>query len=99
MRMWIGQGVNQARTLMLGMLIVAFTFAVLVPGLLSLTAIVPRAGGGAAGAGVLLAATLALMLGGPIVMLMILDWLCRHVVTDRPGKFGPKVPTVGKCDA
>jgi hypothetical protein len=36
------------------------------------------------------------MLIGSVVILVILDRFSHHVVADRPGKFGPKVPTVGK---
>jgi hypothetical protein len=34
--------------------------------------------------------------GGAVVILIVLDWISRRVVADRPGKFGAKVTTVGK---
>ena len=43
MRVWIGEGINQARTLMLAMLIVGFTVAVLVPTCFLLSVKAPRA--------------------------------------------------------
>jgi hypothetical protein len=36
------------------------------------------------------------MFVGPLMILVVLDSISRRVVADRPGKFGPKVPTVGK---
>jgi hypothetical protein len=96
MRVWVGEGVNRARTLLLGMLIVGFTIGVLGP------LCVWLATGGsrhadtpfqalAVGAGVL-----GLSIIGPIVMLFIVDWLSRRVVAERPSKLGPKVSAVGK---
>ncbi len=39
------------------------------------------------------------MFAGPVIILLILDMISRRVIADSPGKFGPKVPTVGKWDA
>jgi hypothetical protein len=39
------------------------------------------------------------MFGGPVIILVVLDWFSRRVVADRPGKFGAKVPTVGKWNS
>jgi hypothetical protein len=39
------------------------------------------------------------LFGGPVVILVVLDQLSRHVVADTPGKFGPKEPTVGKWNS
>ena len=36
---------------------------------------------------------------GPLVILLVLDWISRRVIADRTGKFGPKVPTVGKWNS
>ena len=95
MRVWVGQGVNQARTLLIGMLVVGFTVGVLGPMCLWLTGRFPRAGDSQPDAvGVL--GFFGCMFGGPLAILLVLDWLSRRVVADRPGKFGPKVPTVGK---
>jgi hypothetical protein len=100
MRVWVGEGVNQARVLLLGMLVVVFSFAVLGPLGVWLAASAPNArdAGGVAQVTMVVAATLGLTLVGPIVLLSILDSLSRDVVADRPGKFGPKVPAVGKWD-
>jgi hypothetical protein len=99
MRVWIGEGINQARTLMLGMLIVGFTFAVLLPMcfLLSVTAL--RAADADQGVLTFMVVLFTFMIGGPVVILIVLDWLSRRVVADKPGKFGPKVPTVGKWNS
>jgi hypothetical protein len=100
MRVWVGEGVNQARTLLLAMLMVGFAVAVLGPFGVWLTASAPFARDGDDVVRVILfvGATIALMLLSPVIMLLILDRLSRRVVADRPGKFGPKVPTVGKWD-
>jgi hypothetical protein len=95
MRVWIGEGVNRARTLLLAMLIVGFAFLVLLPWAVWLVgALAPPA---AERAGTLfVAGLLSIMSLGAFGTLMILDWLSRCVVSASPGKFGPKVPTVGK---
>ncbi len=100
MRVWVGEGVNQARLLLLCMLLVVFTFAVLGPLGVWLAASAPNArdAGDVARVNVVVAATLISILGGAFVLLVILDGLSRRVVADRPGKFGPKVPAVGKWD-
>ncbi len=99
MRVWIGEGVNQARTLLLAMLLVGFTTVVLGPMCLFLIRRFPRARDvDADGSSGLLAlfVFLFVMFIGPVVILRVLDWFGRRVIADRPGKFGPKVPTVGK---
>jgi hypothetical protein len=96
MRVWIGEGVNQARTLLLGMLIVSFTFIVLGPLCLGLVGPRPHAGGTPESDLPFLLGLMASMFAGPVAIVLVLDWLSRRVVADRPGKFGPKVPTVGK---
>jgi hypothetical protein len=95
MRVWIGEGVNQARTLFMAMLIVIFFLVVLVPTCIWMGGrvqppaqekpIIPA-----------LVMLFVSMFAGPIVILLTLDWISRRVLADRPGKFGPKVPTVGK---
>ena len=99
MRVWIGEGINQARTLMLGMLIVGFTFFVLMPMCLWLSARAPRAADGNQGIVPLMIGLFTFVIGGPVILLVVLDWFSRRVVADRPGKFGPKVPTVGKWNS
>ena len=96
MRVGVGQGVNQARTLLLGMLIMVFAVAVLGPLCFWLAVGVPHAGDRNDGVAWFVGGMLGLMFVSPVVLLLILDWVCRHVVADRPGKFGPKVPAVGK---
>jgi hypothetical protein len=96
MRVWIGEGINEARTLMLGMLIVGFTFAVLLPICFLLSVNAPRAGDADKHVLPFLVGLFTFIIGGPVGILIVLDWLSRRVVADKPGKFGPKVPTVGK---
>jgi hypothetical protein len=101
MRVWVGEGVNQARTLLLGMLIVGFAVAVLGPMGAWLAAVAPHArdSDDVIRVSLTVGVTFGLMLIGSVVILVVLDWLSHHVVADRPGKFGPKVPTVGKWDS
>jgi hypothetical protein len=40
-----------------------------------------------------------MLFAGPVAILMILDRIDRRVVAESPGKFGPKVPSVGKWNA
>ncbi len=99
MRVWIGEGVNQARTLLMAMLVVVFTFVVLGPICVWICGRFPRA---ADSRGDDLAMSLAFfgcLFVGPVVILVVLDWIGRRVIADRPGKFGPKVPTVGKWNS
>lgn len=99
MRVWIGEGVNQARTLLLAMLIVGFMVVVVVPICVWMVRLSQRHGDNQ-GLGLLALAILMLSnFVGPVVILLVLDWLSRQVIADRPGKFGPKVSTVGKWDA
>ncbi len=96
MRVWIGEGVNQARTLMLGLLVVGFVFFVLGPMLLWIVGLAPRASDSHNSVLPILLGLYGCMIGGSVLILVVLDWLSRRVVADRPGKFGAKVPTVGK---
>lgn len=99
MRVWVGQGVNRARTLLLSMLIVAFTLGVIVPICLWLSQIVPRASAPPSGESALLVGLFGCIFAGPVVLLLILDAIGRRVIANQPGKFGPKVPSVGKWDS
>jgi hypothetical protein len=99
MRVWIGEGINRARMLMLGMLLVGFTFAVLLPMCFLLSVKAPRAADADKGILSFMIGIYSFIIGGPVVILIILDWLSRRVVADKPGKFGPKVPTVGKWNS
>ncbi len=93
MKVWIGEGLNQARLLLLGMLLAGITLTMLV--LTSLWIV-----------GKLLSASdgriykrfFVILFAGSFAVLPLLDWLSPRIVADRPGKFGPKVPTVGKWD-
>ena len=99
MRVWIGEGVNRARTLLLGMLIVGFVLLALGPMCLWLCGRFPRASKSRAIDLPPLLGLYSCLFGGPVVILVILDRVSRRVVADRPGKFGPKVPTVGKWNS
>jgi len=96
MRVWIGQGVNQARTLLLGMLIVAFSLLVLLPICVGISEQIPRASDARPNPFLSLALFVGCWFAGPVVILVILDRVSRRVIADRPAKFGPKVPAVGK---
>jgi hypothetical protein len=96
MRVWIGEGVNQARTLLLGMLIVVFTFGVLGPIAVWAVDPFPRTQDSRGAAIFLMLALFGCMFAGPVGILVVLDRISRRIIADRPGKFGPKVPTVGK---
>jgi hypothetical protein len=99
MRVWIGEGMNQARTLLLGMLVEGFVFLVLLPICLGLVSLAPRAGDSQSSVLPIMLGFYGCMIGGSVLILVVLDWLSRRVVADRPGKFGPKVPTVGKWNS
>jgi hypothetical protein len=96
MRVWIGEGVNQARTLLLGMLIVVFTFGVLGPVSIWVVGLSPRAPESRAAEISLFLACLVCQFAGPVGILVVLDRISRRIIADRPGKFGSKVPSVGK---
>jgi hypothetical protein len=96
MRVWVGKGINRARTLLMAMLLVGFTYLVLVPLSLLLVALLARQGGPPAGAFVPLLFLFGSMFVGPIAILLVLDAFSRRIVADRPAKFGPKVSAVGK---
>jgi hypothetical protein len=99
MRVWIGEGVNQARTLLMGMLIVAFAFVVLGPLSIWLVGPSPRSIDSRADLLQGLLVFFGCQFAGPVVILLFLDWIGRRVIAERPGKFGPKVPAVGKWNS
>ncbi len=101
MRIWVGEGVNQARLLLLAMLLTAFTIGVLGPLGVWLAASAPHArdSGDVTRVSVVVVATLGLIFLGAFVTLGVLDWISQRVVADRPAKFGPKVPAVGKWNS
>jgi hypothetical protein len=101
MRVWVGEGINRARTLLMAMLLVGFTIGILIPVTMVLGA---WAGRGTriedeAGPFLLMLVLFGFMFGAPVALLLLLDWISRRVIADRPGKFGAKVPTVGKWSA
>jgi len=77
-------------------LIVAFTFLVLGPFCFSL----PRMGSSGNESNIrgFLITMGGVMIGGPILLLIALDRISRHVVADTPGKFGPKAAALGKWE-
>lgn len=95
MRIWIGEGRNQARTLLRGVLIVLFTIFGLGPILLLMVASVDRASQASKGSAIL-GYLFAAMLVGPLAILIVLDKISRRVLASHPGKFGLKVPSVKK---
>jgi hypothetical protein len=97
LRVWIGEGVNQARALFLGMLVVGFALVVIMPVFLLLAPfLTPRPANPHANPFLFLGILFSLMIGGSVVILVVLDHISRRVIAERPGKFGPKVPAVGK---
>jgi hypothetical protein len=96
MRVWIGEGVNRARMLLMSMLIVAFTLAVVIPMCLSLGFIAPATAYHRGEEVLVLLMIFLCNFAGPVGILLVLDAIARRVVAALPGKFGPKVPTVGK---
>jgi hypothetical protein len=96
MRVWIGEGVNQARTLFISMLLVVFTFTVIGPICSWLVGRFPRASQSPEFDYPGVVAFCVCWFLGPFGILLIVDWISRHVVAEGPSKFGPKVPTVGK---
>jgi hypothetical protein len=98
MRVWIGEGVNQVRALLLHMLIVAFVYVVLGPWSVWLSRRFPRASDSRADDPLMMALFFGFLFAGPVLILVVLDILSRRVIANRPAKFGPKVPAVGKWD-
>jgi hypothetical protein len=98
MRIWIGEGVNQARALLTAMLIVLFVVAVLGPICVWLAGISPRANdrGSQIQQWLVLSILFGSMFVGSLGILLAVDRIGPRVIAERPGKFGPKVPTVGK---
>ena len=98
MRVWVGEGVNRAGTLLLGMLLVGFTFVAILPMSLWIAPL-PRARENPGNGHLFVLALFGFMFAGGVLILLILEWISRRVIADRPGKFGPKVPTVGKWNS
>ncbi|QEH34642.1 hypothetical protein OJF2_31830 [Aquisphaera giovannonii] len=98
MRVWIGEGVNQARSLLLGMLLTGFTYFVLGPLTFLLARIPPGEGNQVVFIPLFMLGFVACVFVAPVGILLVLDWACRKVLAERPAKFGPKVPAVGKWD-
>jgi hypothetical protein len=98
LRIWIGEGMNQARTLLLGLLILLFTVFGIGPLLVLLSANFDRSSGPGMHAFIAWAGLLAATFAGPITILIVLDRISRRVLATHPGKYGPKVPSLKKWD-
>lgn len=96
MRVWIGQGINQARTLLMCMLIAGFALLVMMPTFVFLPGMLPRPADKPGSGLLFMTGFLGCLFGAPITILVILDFLARRIVAAHPGKFGPKVASVGK---
>jgi hypothetical protein len=98
MKVWVGRGINQARTLLCAMLIVGFFYSVLAPIGFWLASGGAYAGRrvGSAPLFLILMGEFGLMIGAPFVLLSALDRMSKRVVADTPGKLGVKMPAVGK---
>lgn len=96
MRVWIGKGVNQAKTLLYCMLIVVFAYFWILPFGFWFPPAQPGTFKKPTGFPFALIGFLVCLFGSPAVILLALEWACRRVVADQPGKFGSKVPAVGK---
>ncbi|AMV40184.1 hypothetical protein [Planctomyces sp. SH-PL62] len=98
LRIWIGEGMNQARTLLLGLLILLFTVFGIGPLLVLLSANIDRNSGPGIGAFISWVGLLAATFAGPIAILIVLDRISRRVLASHPGTYGPKVPSLKKWD-
>lgn len=98
MKVWIGEGLNQARMLLLGMLLAGLAFGMVVPMGLWIVGRLLRVGDSRS-YDLLFFILFVGWFAGSFALLPVLDWLSPTVVADRPGKFGPKVPTVGKWNS
>ncbi|WP_337177068.1 hypothetical protein [Paludisphaera sp.] len=99
MRVWIGEGVNQARVLLLGMMISAFAIGVVFPAMIWFVEFADEGPPSGRDNLVPFLVMLGLIFVGPIAILIALDRIGRRVIAKHPGKFGPKVPSVGKWNA
>lgn len=97
MRVWIGEGLNQARILLLGLLIIMFMIFGIFPLLVVLGASFDRSPETLAKVNLIGVVLLASLFVGPVVILIILDRIAGRVLASHPGKFGPKVPSVKKA--
>lgn len=98
MRVWLGEGVNRARMLVMAMLIVGFTMAAILPWCVWLSFSFGPPGQARPSLAMAIA-FFACLFGGPLLIVNVLDRISRRVIAEKPGKFGPKVPTVGKWNA
>jgi hypothetical protein len=98
MKIWIGEGLNHARQLLLGLALGGFTLVMWVPIGIWIVGKVIWAPEGA-GYETIIVIVMIVWLLGSLAMLPVVDRLSPSVVASHPGKFGPKVPAVGKWDA
>lgn len=99
MRVWLGEGVNRARILLLSMLIVGFVYGFILPLAFWLGSLVPRAEEARLGIAFAFVLCLGSWIVGPLVILVIRDAIARRVIAETPSKFGKAVPAVGKWTA
>jgi hypothetical protein len=95
MRVWIGEGVNQARALLLTLLMVGFV-AVIFLVCVSLVVFLSSNPTGQSKVSLGLGLVVILVLCAPLPLLWTLDAIARRVLASSPAKFGPKVAAVGK---
>ncbi|MGE3817910.1 MAG: hypothetical protein AB7I30_00600 [Isosphaeraceae bacterium] len=91
---WLGEGFNRAKTLLLSMLIVGFVLGFLIPlclllvddsrPILNLLTFAALYGG---------------MFVGPVILLLTRDLLEQRILADRPIEYGRKGPLIGKPGA
>ncbi|MDR3620532.1 MAG: hypothetical protein P4L85_14370 [Paludisphaera borealis] len=98
MHVWLGEGMNQVKTPLFGMIILGFTFFVIGPMCFWFPPAQPGSYQRPEGFPFALIGFFACLFGGPIVILVLYEWACDRILADQPGKFGPKVPAVGKWD-
>ena len=98
MKVWIGEGLNQARMLLLGMLLAGLALGMMVTMSLWIVGRLLHASDGRSN-DLFFFILFFGWLFGSFAVLPVLDWLSPSVLSDHPGKFGPKVPTVGKWNS
>jgi hypothetical protein len=95
MKVWIGEGLSQARLLLLGMLLAGLALTMFALTSLWIVGKLLRVSDEKSYDIIFIIIFICSFFccGG---VLPLLDWLAPRILADRPGKFGPKVPAVGK---
>ncbi len=96
MRVWIGEGANRARTLLLSMLIIGLIYGYILPMCFWLVSLALDHRGDQNVSAVLFVLCVGSVLIGPLVVLLVLDAIARRVIAETPSKFGKAVSAVGK---